>query len=129
MSTDLKPDFVGIHAHFALANIGPNTTFMGDLASAWLATESGRGHVAMFKGRELGILGATEQKTRLRNQGSSLGMRSIIRAESMRNVAQLATKESPVARPQPSKSRIPAAKRDLRGPILGSPTQQGPVSS
>jgi hypothetical protein len=32
MSTDLKPDFAGIHAHLALANIGP-TTFMGDLAS------------------------------------------------------------------------------------------------
>jgi len=33
MSTDLKPDFAGIHAPFALANIGPNTTLMGDLAS------------------------------------------------------------------------------------------------
>jgi hypothetical protein len=33
MSTDLKPDFASIHAHLAPANTGPNTTFMGDLAS------------------------------------------------------------------------------------------------
>ncbi len=33
MSTDLKPDFASILAHLAPANIGPNTTFMGDLAS------------------------------------------------------------------------------------------------
>jgi len=33
MSTDLKHDFAGIPAHLALANIGPNTTFIGDLAS------------------------------------------------------------------------------------------------
>jgi hypothetical protein len=39
----------------------------------------------------VGIPGAAEQKTRLRNQDSSLGMQSILGAESMRNVTQRAT--------------------------------------
>ena len=42
-------------------------------------------------------------------------IRRIIHAERMRNVAQLATEESPFARPKPSNSRIPAAKPTLSG--------------